>query len=178
MAISKVYLNSDVQIDITDTTATVDDVINKYFYGADGVKRLGTASGGGGGGLVYETGTYTPAADTSNVTITFSGSHSLPPIFCLIVDTDNDYSGVNVLALEVATINYWVPYVNISFNNNTIAYRYLRYRNGSSDSQSGTSVPTISTYLTNSSFIPFGTSTSFYCISGRTYKWIAVWSPT
>lgn len=43
MAISKVILNNDVQIDITDTTASQSDVAStKYYYGADGVKKQGS----------------------------------------------------------------------------------------------------------------------------------------
>ena len=43
MAISKVILNSDVQMDITDTTATQGQVASTaYYYGADGVKKQGS----------------------------------------------------------------------------------------------------------------------------------------
>lgn len=46
MAINKVVFGEETLIDLTDTTATEQDVINgKSFYGKDGIKTLGTASG-------------------------------------------------------------------------------------------------------------------------------------
>ena len=47
MAINKVQYGNTTLIDLTDTTAESGDVAQgKYFYGKDGVKTLGTASGG------------------------------------------------------------------------------------------------------------------------------------
>ncbi len=44
--------------DVSDTTATADDVVSgKYFYTAEGVKTAGTSSGG----EAYITGTYDSA---------------------------------------------------------------------------------------------------------------------
>lgn len=50
MAINKVVYGAQTLIDITDTTATADKVADgEVFYGANGVRTLGTASSGGGG---------------------------------------------------------------------------------------------------------------------------------
>ena len=131
MAINKVQYGNTTLIDLTDTTAVASDVAQgKYFYGKDGVKTLGTASGGGGtggnvwqdedgyihlddegstpitveslsvtqngtytaptgkayspvtvnvsggGGLEYETGTWTPTTDVASYNISFVNTHS------------------------------------------------------------------------------------------------------
>ena len=55
MAINKVQYGNSVLIDLTDTTAEASDVLTgKYFYGKDGVKTLGTGTGGiDGDNLAY-----------------------------------------------------------------------------------------------------------------------------
>lgn len=67
MAVSKVILNGTTLMDITDTTAEAADVAEgEYYYGADGVKTVGTSSGGGGvatttARLINVSGWYTDA---------------------------------------------------------------------------------------------------------------------
>ena len=79
MAVNKVVYGSSTLIDITDTTAVAADVAQgKYFYTADGVKREGTASGGGSAAITVTTETDTgggiikriTAVDISSDTVT------------------------------------------------------------------------------------------------------------
>jgi hypothetical protein len=63
MAINKVQYGNTVLIDLTDTTAEASDVLaGKYFYGKDGVKTLGTGTGGiDGDNLAYGASLVGPA---------------------------------------------------------------------------------------------------------------------
>lgn len=59
MAFSKIILNDNTLIDVTDTTATASDVAQgKYFYTNAGVRTEGTATGGGGGAIVQDENGY------------------------------------------------------------------------------------------------------------------------
>ena len=79
MGVNIVKYGNQTLIDLTDTTAVASDVAQgKYFYGKDGVKTEGTATGGGGG-YVKKTGSYTFASDykTTNNTPTSSYTGSI-----------------------------------------------------------------------------------------------------
>lgn len=192
MAISKIILNGVTQMDVTDTTATADKILTSYgAYGADGLWMDGTASGGGGG-LVYETGTFEPVEDIAKPTINFSNVHSEAPAFISISDvsetaTITNYSNLSWFFVDIYKLfGEGLPW--------TTTYRRYGYQGyvyqttastqgiymlsvASSDpSDASSSYPRY--WTTETCFKPNSNSDTRYWRAGRTYKWIAVWAPT
>lgn len=150
-------------------------------------------AGGGGSGLEYETGTYTPTSNTARPTISFSNSHTTTPFLVAMSDTSTA-SGITSSSntafcffdmYRLTGAGY--PY-STSATYYAIAYYTYRSSNASSTSSvqcgynsdnTGTSSSSYSRYwVTASNFHPYSNSSSRYWRNGRTYKWIAVWKPT
>lgn len=181
--------------EISDTTAVASDVASgKYFYDALGVLTQGTASGGGGG-LVYETGTWTPTENVARPTISFSNAHTEPPAIVEMTDvssssTISTYSNVSMIYYDVYKLHgSGYPYGTSSTYYGLSQYTYVA-SSVSSLSGSRTFITETSDYpddssvyyprywVTETEFHPYTNSTSRYWRAGRTYKWIAVWAPT
>lgn len=92
MANNKVQLSDGTVImDVTDTTATASDVASgKYFYGADGVKTQGTASGGGGG--------------SGTLLITANGLYNVSAYANVVVNTDGRFPAVDSALVDLAIL--------------------------------------------------------------------------
>ena len=163
-------------------------------YDVTNLAQLVVNVSGGGGGLVYETGTYTPTSDIARPEISFSNTHSETPVFVGFSDSTGTANtttntGMSFLYFDIEKLfGYGIPY-------SSSAWRYVLYgmvyrgtssssltnslsslSNKSSSSGTGSAYP--SYYCTNTGFHPYGGSTSRYFRSGRTYKWFAVWKPT
>lgn len=154
-------------------------------------------SGGGGSGLVYEAGTYTPSSDIARPTITFANSHTTPPIHISFVDATNDYgtSGVTNANMGFEYTDWWrLTKAGLYYASSTIYYGVANYWyrtsnvasfttnrsyfavNSDNAQDSGTTYPRY--WATETGFRPYTSSSGRYWIAGRTYKWIAVWAPT
>lgn len=92
--INKVVYGNTTLIDLTDTTAEASDVAQgKYFYGRDGVKTAGTATGGGDVLVVTlsknsNTGYWEPNKTWAEVTAAVSGNKTI------VVDTAGNFEEV------------------------------------------------------------------------------------
>ena len=186
MAISKVIYKTSPQdtgtvwMDATPATATAADILApKTAMLADGVLTTGTGSGGGGG-LEYETGTFTPTGDVATVEITFANSHTVAPLFVLVADETTVALAGNA---AVAMINY-NAFLEAPLTSNSNRYATKVYISVNSDGAGfslGTSnantVANLNNFVTNTTFYAATDGTRLWR-TGKTYKWIAVWSPT
>ena len=151
-------------------------------------------SGGGGGGLVYETGTWTPSEDVAEAWIPFINTHTSAPVWYLIEDATGTYSDVLNSSYGVSYWNYHQLFGSarlLSSTSKRYALATYSYRSASATSIGNTSTQitapytstgdqtnTYSRFWAKETGIKAFTTTSNYWRAGRTYKWIAVWAPT
>ena len=144
------------------------------------------------GGMEYESGTYTPSADTARPTISFSKTHSTTPALVVMTDTS---AASGITSNSNILFCYFDPYrlVGSGYPYSTSATRYAvayySYRGSNNASSSGvfvqynsdntsSSSTSYSRYwATASNFMPYSNSTSRYWRANRNYKWYAVWKP-
>lgn len=150
---------------------------------------------GGGGGLEYEEGTWTPNADTTKGTITFANQHTKAPFAFAVIDTSDPstLTGSAILCMryfdcyrafgvgynagksggvKYSTITVIEASANASsfqtFNHNTTA-------NSDSSFSSTSNYP--KWWCTNTEIHVCDGDTNGNCKAGRSYKWIAVFAP-
>lgn len=147
---------------------------------------------GGSSGLVYETGTYTPTANESRPTISFTNTHNEAPIYVGMFDTaDTSEQTINTNYAWEYFDHYkmWgtgLPYASTGMKYAIIFFYYrgtsttattsawLQCTNNSDSSGDGeTSYPRY--WVTETDFKPYTNSSSRMWRTTRTYKWIAVW---
>lgn len=136
-------------------------------------------SGGGGSGLVYESGTYSPSADIAQPTISFSNAHNSKPFLVLISDTTGTAQSTDYSEVYWSYIDWYTLFSQNIIVGSTYYYRRQGGYRGTPNSMNSTGANGTSnntTYVSSSSFKP-SNGTSYYWRSGRTYKWIAVWNP-
>lgn len=161
-------------IDLTGDTATASDVaLGKLFHLANGEQAVGT-----GGGLEYETGTWSPSSNTTTApTISFSKTHTGPPAFIAMSKTgtgsnaQNAYLRYNWVDMSRAIADWGTPSSGTWYK----SYEFLTYANTSTSETNYTTTHTNDiTRINGSSFEPYnGNSKTFR--STYVYNWIAIW---
>lgn len=191
------YLEDDITI--TDVTSiatlitksiTANGTYNASSDSADGYSSVTVnVSGGGGTGLVYETGTYTPTSDRRTPNISFANSHSTRPFFASIFDMSSSTPSTNSM-LGLILISYYDLFETHIEISSTLLYYGMRqqfYKGSSGATASSSNISSLTDtmsstciqyYISNTEFTPNSGSDSRLWRSGRTYKWIAVWAPT
>lgn len=179
---------------IASNAAQASDIASGKLAYVNGSLVTGTNSGGGGG-LEYESGTWTPSENVSSYFITFSNAHTSAPFFYVVCDAKGTYDNTSNTIFSLTYYNYEqmggivIPSTGGSPNiYGEVRFRY-RATNSSSTSAGGLNINnSISSTVDSSSAYPKywakstgiradTTSTSRYWRTTHTYKWIAVWAP-
>lgn len=143
-------------------------------------------------GLAFETGTWTPSADTAGEAISFSGTHTKAPAYIMMVDATGTSNTVTNTNMMFVWYDYYqlfgtgVPWSSSAYRYASVFYAYRGSNTGNlstggvhcpynSDNQGdgGTNYPRF--WAKETHFTPSSASTSRYWRSGRTYKWYAIW---
>ena len=197
MAVDKLVDSAQLDADLSSVAnaiRTKGGTSAQLAFPAGFVSAIDAISGGGGGGLVYETGTYTPREDLARPTISFANTHSEAPVLVLLSDQTGTASSATNSNHNFCYCDFYklwghgIPYSSSGFR---YAIAYFSYRgtstssvttasvvcsqNSDSTSASGTSYPRY--WVSPTGFHPYSNSTSRYWRTGRTFKWIAVWKP-
>lgn len=146
-------------------------------------------------GLVYETGTWTPSEDVNSYIIPFSNTHSSAPFFYAIADATGTIAGTTYSNYVTEYLNFEQIfgeriiasdssiYYGVSRRMYTSTYATAIYNTTGAITKSindtGNSYSNYPRYwATETGIKAFTENNSCYWRTGRTYKWIAVWTPT
>lgn len=132
---------------------------------------------GGGGGLEYEAGTWTPTADTTDTTISFANVHTSAPFHAILYD--NQTTGFDAEDIAAYVIDSFINTYNkgSNYRSGLVTYVYAS-SSGMSVATSQINASGLSSWVTSSGFRAYYSSTGRIFRSGHTYNWIAVWQPT
>lgn len=151
-------------------------------------------AGGGGGGLEYETGTWTPTADTNHGSISFANQHTKAPAFYAVLDTSDRstlsdstvYGCFYCDTYKLFGIGW--PFGNTGTGTRYTAIQTLYISNGAAQYQgsatgrnsddTGDSTANYPRYWAKETGIyPYAGNDARYYRANHTFKWIAIWMP-
>ena len=185
------YASVDVAVPSVSPTLITKSITQNGTYNAssdnaDGYSSV-TVNVSGGSGLVYETGTWTPATDSEDYFINFANTHTVAPFFYAISCTSEFVSsssgGVIYSNLHQAT--------GEPLHTSATGLRYgfaRRIASGGASSSLNISYPYTDSGDGGTSYSRYWAketgiyarqyNTGYPWRAGSTYKWIAVWAPT
>lgn len=179
---------------IVPTTITANGTYDAETYFNVGYNTVTVNVPTGGGGLEYETGTWTPENIAPRGYVPFANVHTSLPIYVSLVDEADEYDSTLNTGL-MFYINIWglYPGAGIWVDSSTVRYGLAGYieRQTSStavsagytyitlplSSTSDTNPNAVRYWVNEAGFYPYGTTQANWK-TNRTYKWIAVWAPS
>ena len=147
----------------------------------------GTYEGGGGGGsgLEYEEGTWTPSQDIEQGSISFNNTHTTKPFF-IGVYLVSPTTISTTWTMHRWTFVWWANFTGYPDRQSDVNLQYAEYRytykgSGSTFNSGTANVSNPNDYdttVSTSGFTPYDYGNGAYFRAGLTYKWIAIWAPT
>lgn len=150
-------------------------------------------AGGGGGGMEFEVGEWTPTEDLTRGTVEFTRTHSEAPVF-VVLFAPSDSMSLNSSIEEFSYFDFYKMFNGAPMVMSGTSYYSLvkwLYRSSStnfssnwvgiiykSDNPSSSSKSYPRYWVTENEFHPYANSSSRYWRAGRTYKWLAIWKPS
>lgn len=164
--------------------------------GVDGYSPVTVnVSGGGGGGLEYESGTWTPSADIARGEILWKKTHNAAPVIVMLVDATGTSDVLTQTNYAFMYIDQYKLYgCGMPYSSSKTCYAIATYvyrasstsslttsgitMTNSSDDETATGAAYPRYWVDNNGFYPYTTTTSRFWRASCTYKWIAIWAPT
>lgn len=141
-------------------------------------------------GLEYEEGTWTPSEDLQSTWITFSNAHTVAPFYYMIMDVTATYNSTSNSNGGIVYYN-WGQAFGEPLHTSSTGVRYgiaRKFLPSGSSSTSNISYPHTNNTDNSVNYPRYWAKETginadsyadgYYWRTGRTYKWIAVWTPT
>lgn len=147
------------------------------------------ASGGGGGGLICEEGTYTPSEDKTEDFINFKKTHDKLPMFLFICDISGTGQETYSMVMQYVINIDGIFGTGFPGTKTSLYYGFsgMWYTSSSVNAQrtsdeilyktTGNNKYYLGYWITNNGFNLKSSGATTYWKSNRTYKWIAIWQP-
>lgn len=168
---NKVTYNGNTLIDLTGDTATEADVaLGKIFHLANGEQTTGT-----GGGLEYETGTWSPSSNTTTApTINFTNTHTEQPAVIAFADVSTSSRASNYfISYTYTNLALLIPdWAMPSGGSWKSKYHYYVYASSTSG-ETAVTPSSANISVSSTSFTPYINSKMLR--ASRVYNWIAIW---